>query len=44
MTFTYTMRDGMKWSDGQPFTANDVAWTLNYYKSTTSRTTRPTSR
>ena len=33
MTFTYTMRDGMKWSDGEPFTANDVAWTLNYYKS-----------
>ena len=32
MTFTYTMRDGMKWSDGEPFTANDVAWTLNYYK------------
>jgi peptide/nickel transport system substrate-binding protein len=31
--FTYTMRDGMKWSDGEPFTANDVAWTLNYYKS-----------
>ena len=31
-TFTYTMRSGMKWSDGQPFTANDVAWTLNYYK------------
>jgi peptide/nickel transport system substrate-binding protein len=33
MEFTYTMRDGMKWSDGEPFTANDVAWTLNYYKS-----------
>jgi peptide/nickel transport system substrate-binding protein len=32
MTFTYHMRSGMKWSDGQPFTANDVAWTLNYYK------------
>ncbi len=32
MQFTYTMRDGMKWSDGMPFTANDVAWTLNYYK------------
>jgi peptide/nickel transport system substrate-binding protein len=31
MTFTYHMRDGMKWSDGQPFTAEDVAWTLNYY-------------
>jgi peptide/nickel transport system substrate-binding protein len=32
MTFTYHMRSGMKWSDGQPFTANDVAWTLSYYK------------
>ena len=32
MTFTYTIRDGMKWSDGQPFTANDFAWTLNFYK------------
>jgi peptide/nickel transport system substrate-binding protein len=32
LTFTYHMRDGMKWSDGQPFTASDVAWTLNYYK------------
>ena len=32
MTFTYTMRAGMKWSDGQPFTAKDVAWTLNFYK------------
>jgi peptide/nickel transport system substrate-binding protein len=32
MTFTYHMRSGMKWSDGQPFTANDVAWTLNFYK------------
>ena len=32
MTFTYHLRDGMKWSDGQPFTADDVAWTLNYYK------------
>jgi peptide/nickel transport system substrate-binding protein len=32
MTFTYHMRPDMKWSDGQPFTANDVAWTLNFYK------------
>ena len=31
MTFTYHMREGMKWSDGEPFTASDVAWTLNYY-------------
>ncbi|MEA2556164.1 MAG: peptide/nickel transport system substrate-binding protein [Actinomycetota bacterium] len=32
MSFTYHLRPGMKWSDGEPFTANDVAWTLNYYK------------
>jgi peptide/nickel transport system substrate-binding protein len=32
MTFTYTIRPNMKWSDGQPFTASDIAWTLNYYK------------
>ena len=32
MSFTYHLRPNMKWSDGQPFTANDVAWTLNYYK------------
>lgn len=23
-TFTFTLREGMKWSDGQPFTADDV--------------------
>ena len=32
MTFTYHLRPNMLWSDGQPFTADDVAWTLNYYK------------
>jgi peptide/nickel transport system substrate-binding protein len=32
MSFTFTMRPNMKFSDGQPFTASDVAWTLNYYK------------
>ncbi len=32
LTFTYTLRSGVKWSDGQPFSASDVAWTLNYYK------------
>ncbi len=30
MTFTYTVRSGMKWSDGQPLTANDIAWTMNF--------------
>jgi peptide/nickel transport system substrate-binding protein len=28
-TWTYTLRDGLKWSDGQPLTAEDVAWTIN---------------
>lgn len=27
-----TLRDGVEWSDGQPFTANDVAFTLNMLK------------
>jgi peptide/nickel transport system substrate-binding protein len=30
--FTYHLRPGIKWSDGKPFSANDVAWTLNFYK------------
>ena len=34
MTFTYHLRPGLKWSDGQPLTAADAAWTLNYYKKT----------
>ena len=32
MTFTYHFRRGVKWSDGEPFSASDAAWTLNYYK------------
>jgi peptide/nickel transport system substrate-binding protein len=32
MTFTYHIRDDVVWSDGQPLTANDVAYTLNLYK------------
>lgn len=32
MTFTYTIRDDIVWSDGVPLTANDVAFTLNLYK------------
>ena len=27
LTWTFTIRDGMKWSDGQPVTADDAAWT-----------------
>lgn len=30
-TYTFTLRDGIKWSDGQPFTAEDVVFTLNSF-------------
>jgi len=33
MHYTYTIRDDLFWSDGQPLTAEDVAYTLNLYKS-----------
>jgi peptide/nickel transport system substrate-binding protein len=29
LTYTYTLREGLKWSDGQPLTAEDVAYTIN---------------
>jgi len=29
LTWSYHIRSGMKWSDGQPITAKDVAWTFN---------------
>ena len=32
LTFTYHLRDGLKWSDGEPLTADDVAWTINTSK------------
>jgi peptide/nickel transport system substrate-binding protein len=31
-TLTFTIRPGVKWSDGVPFTAQDVAFTFNYGK------------
>ena len=30
-TYTFTLRDGVKWSDGKPFTAEDVVFTLNNF-------------
>ena len=32
MEFTYHIRDDVVWSDGEPLTAEDVAYTLNLYK------------
>ena len=29
LTYTYTLREGLQWSDGEPLTADDVAWTIN---------------
>ncbi len=29
LTYTYHLRDGLKWSDGEPLTAEDVAYTIN---------------
>ena len=29
LSWTFKLRDGVKWSDGQPFTADDVAFTFN---------------
>ena len=30
LTYTIHLREGMKWSDGEPFTAEDVAYYYNY--------------
>ena len=28
LTYTITMKDGLKWSDGEPLTADDVVWSI----------------
>ncbi len=30
-TYTFRLREGVRWHDGQPFTANDVAFTYRYF-------------
>jgi len=32
LQWTFTLRNGVTWQDGQPFTADDVIFTYNYYK------------
>ncbi len=32
LTFTYKLRAGLTWSDGEPLTAEDVVWTINTSK------------
>jgi len=29
LTWTFTIRSGLKWTDGKPITASDAAWTMN---------------
>jgi peptide/nickel transport system substrate-binding protein len=29
LTYTYTLRDNLKWSDNEPLTADDIAYTIN---------------
>jgi peptide/nickel transport system substrate-binding protein len=31
LTYTFELRPGVKWQDGQPVTAEDVAFTFNYF-------------
>src|SRR5260370_40876431 len=31
-SITFTLRQGVKWSDGQPFSSDDVGFTLNLLK------------
>jgi peptide/nickel transport system substrate-binding protein len=33
-TLTFNLHEGVKWSDGEPFTANDVVFTFNLLKNT----------
>ena len=36
LTITWHLKDGLKWSDGEPLTADDVKYTFDYIKSWTT--------
>lgn len=38
LTITYKLRDGVTWSDGEPFTADDVVFSYEIYKNPESTT------
>jgi peptide/nickel transport system substrate-binding protein len=38
LTITYKLRDGITWSDGEPFTADDVVFSFEIYKNPESTT------
>lgn len=38
LTITYRLRDGITWSDGEPFTADDLVFTFDVYKNPESVT------
>ncbi|MFT4039652.1 MAG: peptide ABC transporter substrate-binding protein [Thermomicrobiales bacterium] len=38
LTITYKLRDGVTWSDGEPFTADDVVFSFEIYKNPESTT------
>lgn len=35
MSYTFTLREGLTWSDGKPLTADDVAFTFSYFNEKT---------
>lgn len=35
MSYTFTLREGLRWSDGKPLTADDVAFTFSYFNEKT---------
>ena len=35
LTYTITLKDGLKWSDGEPLTADDVLWSIDAALQTT---------
>lgn len=36
LVWSFALRDGVKWQDGEPFTADDVAFTVDYFKRNTN--------